>query len=175
MTEARRPPTTVTYRAGKDTRMLRDAFACFATGVTILTTNAEDDSPVGLTVSSFSSVSLDPPLLLVCPALDAGSTAVLKTAERFAVNVLASGDKALSTRFARKGEDRFAEGEWHRSADGLPLLDRALATFECERHAVHEGGDHLIVVGRIQRAVCHPHDDPLLYYRSRYRGIHIED
>ncbi|ABC63936.1 flavin reductase family protein [Erythrobacter litoralis] len=168
-------PRTVTFRAGDDTRALRDAFGCFATGVTILTTTATDGAPVGLTVSSFSSVSLDPPLLLVCPALDAGSTAALEGAKRFAVNVLASEDKALSSRFARKGLDRFVENEWHRSEHGLPLLDRALATFECERHAVHDGGDHLILVGRILRAVCHPHDDPLLYFRSRYRGIHIED
>lgn len=169
-----RSPDTVTYRAGDDTRALRDAFGCFATGVTILTTSATDGAPVGLTVSSFSSVSLDPPLLLVCPALDAGSTEALQSAGRFAVNVLASEDKEISTRFARKGEDRFVDGEWHRSEHGLPLLDRALATFECERHALHEGGDHLILVGRILQAICHPHDDPLLYFRGSYRGIHID-
>lgn len=174
MTNARTPSETVTYRRGDDARLLRDAFGCFATGVTILTTLTDGGEPVGLTVSSFSSVSLDPPLVLVCPALNAGSTAALQAADRFAINVLASQDKALSTRFARKGEDRFVEGEWHRSEHGLPLLDRALATFECERHAVHEGGDHLILVGRILQAVCHPHDDPLIYFRSAYRGIHID-
>ncbi|WP_284126095.1 flavin reductase family protein [Parerythrobacter aestuarii] len=163
------------FRDGGDTRGLRDAFGCFSTGVTIVTTTAADGAPVGLTVNSFSSVSLDPPLLLVCPALEAGSTSVLEKVERFAVNVLESKDKSLSTRFARKGADRFAEGDWESSEHGLPVLKRALAVFECTREAVHPGGDHLILIGRILKATYHLHDDPLLYFHGRYRGIHIED
>ena len=161
------------YRAGDDTRSLRDAFGSFATGVTIVTTSTADGAPVGLTVNAFSSVSLDPPLLRVCPARDAGTTAVLGEARHFAVNVLGSEAKALSTRFARKGAERFQEGGWHRSDAGLPVLDSALAVFECERHAVHEGGDHLILVGRILRAEYRPHDDPLLYFRGKYRRLHF--
>ncbi|GAA4042395.1 flavin reductase family protein [Parerythrobacter jejuensis] len=163
-----------TYHEGDDTRALRDAFGCFATGVTIVTTAAPDGSPVGLTVSSFASVSLDPPLLLVCPARNAGSANLLETAESFAVNVLGSEDKDLSTRFAMKGADRFVEGDWATSELGNPVLQRALATFECRRHAIHDGGDHLVLIGRILHARYHSEDDPLLYYRSQYRGIHID-
>ncbi|MDC0886775.1 flavin reductase family protein [Altererythrobacter sp.] len=163
-----------TYHEGDDTRALRDAFGCFATGVTIVTTTTEDGAPVGLTVSSFASVSLEPPLLLVCPARDAGSTALLERAERFAVNVLGSEDKAVSNRFATKGADRFEAGDWVETGSGVPVLERALATFECTRHAVHDGGDHLILVGKIIHARYYSGDDPLLYYRGKYRGIHIE-
>lgn len=169
------PGDTAVFREGDDTRALRDAFGCFATGVTIVTATAVDGAPIGLTVNSFSSVSLDPPLLLVCPAREAGSTSVLEEVERFAVNVLESSDKSLSTRFARKGADRFAEGDWDTSEHGLPVLKRALAVFECTTEALHDGGDHLILVGRILKASYHLHDDPLLYFHGRYRGIHIED
>jgi len=167
--------TPLIYRDGDDTRALRDAFGCFATGVTIVSAMAADGAPVGLTVNSFSSVSLDPPLLLVCPAREAGSTTVLETAERFAINVLGSEDKDMSTRFAQKGADRFVEDDWATSEHGLPVLRRAPAVFECTREALHEGGDHLILVGRVLRAAYRLHDDPLLYYHGRYRGIHIED
>ena len=166
---------TAIFREGDDTRALRDAFGCFATGVTLVTASSADETPVGLTVNSFSSVSLDPPLLLVCPARDAGTTAVLESTRSFAVNVLGSDDKALSTRFARKGTERFADGDWETSEHGLPVLKRAMAVFECTQEAVHEGGDHLILVGRVLKATYHLHDDPLLYFHGRYRGIHIED
>ena len=162
------------YREGADTRLLRDAFGCFATGVTVVTTNAPDGEPVGLTVNSFSSVSLDPPLLLVCPAKAAGTTELLESAGSFAVNVLGSGAKATSTRFARKGADRFGSEDWSTSKLGLPVLTGALAVFECRKHALHEGGDHRILVGRIVHASFHAEDDPLLYYRGEYRGIYIE-
>jgi flavin reductase (DIM6/NTAB) family NADH-FMN oxidoreductase RutF len=169
-----KPSSTRIYRDGDDTRSLRDAFGCFATGVTIVTARTAEGEPVGLTVNSFSSVSLEPPLLLVCPARDAGSTAVLKQTERFAVNVLGSQDKALSTRFARKGSERFGEDDWRTSEHGLPVLSRALAVFECTREALHDGGDHIVLIGRILHAVYHPLDDPLLYFRGAYRGIHID-
>lgn len=174
MTDFQHSSPARTYQEGDDTRALRDAFGCFATGVTIVTAAAADGTPVGLTVSSFSSVSLEPPLLLVCPARDAGSTALLEKATRFAVNVLGSEDKDVSTLFATKGADRFEAGDWATTESGLPVLERALATFECTRHAVHDGGDHLILIGKIIHARYHSGDDPLLYYRGEYRGIHIE-
>src|SRR3546814_10538761 len=94
------------YRAGSDARTFRDALGCFATGVTVVTAVCPDGTPVGLTANSFTSVSLDPPLLLVCVANSAGTGAVLREAERFAVNVLQIGQQPASNRFAGRGEDR---------------------------------------------------------------------
>ncbi len=171
--ERRVPRFAPEYRQGSDARTLRDALGCFATGVTVVTTLDEDGQPVGLTANSFTSVSLEPPLLLVCIAKSAGSLAAMEAAENFAVNVLHIGQQPTSNLFAKSGEDRFAATPWSRGHNGAPLLSGALANFECRRHALHDGGDHVILVGEVVRARFEPRRDPLLYFRGKYRRLHF--
>lgn len=171
--ERKQPRTATEFRAGSDARTLRDAMGCFATGITIITATAPDGTPVGLTANSFTSVSLDPPLLLVCVANTAGTAPVLRSVEHFGVNVLQTSQQAASNRFAGKGEDRFAATAWAPGETGVPLLDGSLVSFECKRFEVHEGGDHFILVGEVVRAQFEPRRDPLLYFRGKYRRLHF--
>ncbi|WP_432770452.1 MAG: alpha/beta fold hydrolase [Sphingopyxis sp.] len=171
--ERRAPRGSPEFRAGSDARTFRDALGCFATGVTVVTAICPDGTPIGLTANSFTSVSLDPPLLLVCIANNAGSAPVLRDAERFAVNVLQIGQQPTSNRFAGKGEDRFAATPWEIGEYGTPVLTGSLGSFECARDAVHDGGDHFILVGRVLKAIFEPRRDPLLYFRGKYRKLHF--
>ncbi|HMO76838.1 MAG TPA: alpha/beta fold hydrolase [Sphingopyxis sp.] len=171
--ERRAPRGWPEYRAGSDARTFRDALGCFATGVTVVTAFCPDGTPIGLTANSFTSVSLDPPLLLVCIANNAGSAPFLREAGRFAVNVLQIGQQPTSNRFAGKGEDRFAATPWEVGEYGTPVLTGSLSSFECARDAVHDGGDHFILVGRVLKAIFEPRRDPLLYFRGKYRKLHF--
>lgn len=171
--ERKQPRFVSEYRSGSDARTLRDALGCFATGVTIVTARTAEGDPVGLTANSFTSVSLDPPLLLVCIANNAGTASALKETKHFAVNLLQIGQQPVSNRFAGKGEDRFADTKWEVGEYGAPILHGSLGVFECERHAVHEGGDHFILVGRVEKASFEPRRDPLLYFRGKYRRLHF--
>lgn len=171
--ERRAPRGSPEYRAGSDARTFRDALGCFATGVTVVTAFCPDGTPIGLTANSFTSVSLDPPLLLVCIANNAGSAPFLREAERFAVNVLQIGQQPTSNRFAGKGEDRFAATPWEVGEFGTPVLTGSLSSFECVRDAVHDGGDHFLLVGRVVKAIFEPRRDPLLYFRGKYRKLHF--
>ena len=167
-------PITGEYRTGHDPRTLRDALGCFATGVTVVTCVGDDGRPAGLTVNSFTSVSLDPPLLLVCLAKEAASAAPLTQADSFAVNVLQTGQQPASIRFATRDEDRFGTTPWSRGEGGAPILEDSLGVFECERYAVYDGGDHHILVGRVVKASFDASLDPLLYFRGRYRRLHFD-
>lgn len=171
--ERKQPRDATEFRAGSDARTLRDAMGCFATGITIVTANDPAGNPIGLTANSFTSLSLDPPLLLLCIANNAGSAPVLRGAEHFGVNVLQIGQQLASNRFAGKSEDRFAATAWTRGEAGVPLLDGSLGSFECRRHAIHDGGDHFILVGEVVRAQFEPRRDPLLYFRGKYRRLHF--
>jgi flavin reductase (DIM6/NTAB) family NADH-FMN oxidoreductase RutF/pimeloyl-ACP methyl ester carboxylesterase len=171
--DRRQPRDASEFHAGSDARTLRDAMGCFATGITVVTALGDDDRPIGLTANSFTSVSLDPPLLLVCIANTAGSAPALLKAAHFGVNVLQTGQQQASGRFAGRGEDRFAGTAWAFGNTGVPLLDGSLVAFECRRHAVHEGGDHFILVGEVERAQFEPRRDPLLYFRGKYRRLHF--
>ena len=162
------------YRTGSDPRTLRDALGSFATGVTVVTCFDEDDRPLGLTANSFTSVSLDPPLLLVCIHKEARCSEALVAAEQFAVNVLQTGQQPASIRFSTRAEDRFVANDWSRGEFGAPVLTGSLGTFECERRAVHEGGDHHILIGHVLKASFDPALDPLLFFRGRYRRLHFD-
>ena len=162
------------YRTGHDLRTLRDALGCFATGVTVVTCLDEGGHPVGLTANSLTSVSLDPPLLLVCIAKDAASASALIAAPHFAVNVLQTGQRPASIRFSTRDEDRFGTTPWSCGEAGAPILNGSLGLFECESHAVHDGGDHHILVGRVVKASFDPTMDPLLYFRGKYRRLHFD-
>jgi flavin reductase (DIM6/NTAB) family NADH-FMN oxidoreductase RutF len=167
-------PNRHEYRSGHDSRTLRDALGCFATGVTVVTClNAEGD-PAGLTVNSFTSLSLDPPLLLVCVAKNAASAAALTEATHFAVNVLQTGQQPASIRFSTRDEDRFGATAWSCGEAGAPILKDSLGVFECERFAVYDGGDHHILVGQVVKASFDAAMDPLLYFRGSYRRLHFD-
>lgn len=171
--ERKHPREAPQYRSGSDSRTFRDALGCFATGVTVVTSNTDDGTPIGLTANSFTSVSLDPPLLLVCIANSAGSAEILRKQKQFAVNVLQIGQQPTSNRFAGKGEDRFAETDWQPGENGAPVIDGSLASFECKQSAVHEGGDHFILVGEVTKATFDARRDPLLYFGGKYRSLHF--
>ncbi|MFN4185625.1 MAG: flavin reductase family protein [Hyphomonas sp.] len=171
--ERRLPRATPEYRQGSDARTLRDALGCFATGVTIMTAKDGTGQPVGLTANSFTSVSLDPPLLLACIAKSSASSEVFQMAEHFAVNVLHIGQQPASVRFSRRDEDRFGATPWEQGLNETPVLTGSLATFECSRYAVHDGGDHIILIGQVERARFEPRRDPLLYFRGKYRRLHF--
>jgi flavin reductase (DIM6/NTAB) family NADH-FMN oxidoreductase RutF/pimeloyl-ACP methyl ester carboxylesterase len=171
--ERKQPRFIPEYRSGSDARTLRDAMGCFATGVTIITAHALDGLPVGLTANSFTSVSLDPPLLLVCIANNSGSAETLRAIDAFAVNVLQIGQQPVSNLFAGKSEDRFSGTRWEVGEYGAPILPSSLGIFECKRHALYEAGDHFILVGRVEKASFEPRRDPLLYFRGKYRRLHF--
>jgi len=167
-------PTRHEYRSGHDPRTLRDALGCFATGVTVVTCLNAAGEPAGITVNSFTSVSLDPPLLLVCLAKPAASAGALIEASHFAVNVLQTGQQPASITFSTRVEDRFGTTPWSCGEAGAPILKDSLGVFECERFAVYDGGDHHILVGQVVKASFDTGLDPLLYFRGRYRRLHFD-
>ncbi|MCA1748555.1 MAG: flavin reductase family protein [Parasphingopyxis sp.] len=157
-----------------DSRTLRNALGCFGTGVTVVTTLDKDGGPVGLTANSFTSVSLDPELLLVCLSRQSNSLRHFTASNHFAVNVLHIGQKKTAQLFATPGAPRFQDTPWEAWHAGVPILSDSLANFECAKYAEYDGGDHVILVGRVLR-VRHDHDyDPLLYYRGAYRELHFD-
>ena len=133
-----------------DPKAFRAALGSFATGVTVITTRASDGTPVGLTVNSFNSVSLDPPLLLVSIAKTSSNYATFAAAKGFAVNILAEGQKDVSNTFARPVEDRFATVKWQPGPHGAPVLADVSAWFDCSLHQMIEAGDHAILIGRVE-------------------------
>jgi len=150
-----------------DPSTYRAALARFASGVTVVTARDADGRDVGMTVSAFSSLSLDPPLVLICIDQNASVAPVLTNCEIFAVNILADNQEPLSRRFAEHEVDRFDGVAFARGALGPALLDGALAQLECRVHARHPGGDHTILVGAVN-AVGLGDGNPLLYFRSGY-------
>jgi flavin reductase (DIM6/NTAB) family NADH-FMN oxidoreductase RutF len=161
-----------TAQAPFDPRLLRDAFGCFATGVTVITSQSLSGERVGLTANSFTSLSLDPPLLLFCPANGASALPVLRESGRFAINILDLDGQVVADRFTKKGIDRFAEHDWQ-DWDGVPVLASAKAAFACTLHADHDGGDHRIIVGRVTHLALDQAREPLLYLHGRYRRVHV--
>lgn len=133
-----------------DPRALRDAFGAFLTGVTVVTTRNAEGAPIGFTANSFTSVSLDPPLLLVCLAKTSRNYETLTTAKIFGVNILAEDQKEISNTFARPVEDRFSAVKWADGPYGAPVFADVAAWFDCAMHEVVEAGDHVILVGRVQ-------------------------
>ena len=143
----------------------------FATGVTIVTTMGPE-GPVGLTVNSFTSVSLDPPLVLVCIAKSASSFNAITASDTFGINILESGQQGLSNRFAGKSQSKWNGIDYIEGESGAPLLTNCLATLECAMSDIHIAGDHAIVVGRALTA-AHQADkgEALLYYRADYARL----
>jgi len=167
------PRSGLQPQGGIEPRMLRDALGCFATGVTVITTSSANGDPVGFTANSFTSVSLDPPLVLFCIKRESPSTVALRAHGAFAVNILHIGQQAISGRFASKAADRFADTDCEQWNHRVPIIREAMANFECSIEEMHEGGDHLIVVGRVTRVHFDPARDPLLYLQGKYRRVHV--
>lgn len=156
-----------------DPRALRSAFGAFATGVTVITTRQADGIPRGFTANSFTSVSLDPPLLLVCLAKSAHSCEVFAEARHFAVNVLSEAQKGISGLFASRAPDKFEQCAWSPGHADMPLLTGALAQFTCVRHKLVDAGDHLILIGRVEDFAT-GEGQPLGYFRGNYFSIGLE-
>ena len=148
-------------------RAFRDALGSFPTGVTIATTVDEAGEPVGVTASSFNSVSVNPPLVLWSLARDSRSARAFATSGHFAVHVLASSQEELSNRFASSGADKFAGMNWHAGQLGSPVFDAHAALFECRTRHQYDGGDHVIMVGEV--IAFETRDEaPLLFHAGRY-------
>ena len=150
-----------------DPSTYRAALACFASGVTIVTARDAGGRDVGMTVSAFTSLSLDPPLVLLCIDHAASVASVLDTCDRFVVNILAEGQEPLSRRFAEHEVDRFDGVPFRRGMHDLALLEGALAHLECRTHSRTPGGDHTVLIGAVE-ATDIGAGAPLLYYRSGY-------
>ena len=144
-----------------DERTLRDAFGRFATGVALVTTEV-DGTPLGLIVSSFAAVSLEPPLVSFCPSRDSITWQRMRRAGRFAVHVLAARHGGFARRAAPPGADRFAEPD---------VLRDSLASIECDLEAEHAAGDHWIVVGRVDNLRISRVGDPLIFFAGAFRAL----
>ena len=164
--------TTSDMRSGAvmprpDSRVLRDAFGSFATGVTIVTTSGPTGVDIGLTANSFSSVSLDPPMVLWSLARTSSNIDTFRNSAHFAVHILSADQEALSIRFASKGTDRFGGLALDRGPGGIPMLRDCMARFACKLAYQYEGGDHVIFVGQIidfSHSAC----KPLVFHGGRY-------
>ncbi len=154
-----------------DARELRNALGRFATGVCVISAINKQGQAVGMTANSFSSVSLDPPLVLW--SLQNGSDVfeAFASPDAFAINILALEQQDISGFYARKGDHLMPSEHYALGRNGAPLLKGALVSFECDLHATHEGGDHLIIVGRILDVTQQPGGRPLLFHAGQYGEI----
>jgi flavin reductase (DIM6/NTAB) family NADH-FMN oxidoreductase RutF len=146
----------------------RAALGMFATGVTVVTSRGPDGVPVGLTANSFNSVSLAPPLVLWSLSRRAGTMPAFRAGSHYAINILAADQRALAERFAGKAADRFTGVAWHDGAAGAPVIDGAVAVFECFNRSRYEEGDHVIFVGEVERCSHRAGAQPLLFHGGRY-------
>jgi flavin reductase (DIM6/NTAB) family NADH-FMN oxidoreductase RutF/pimeloyl-ACP methyl ester carboxylesterase len=160
--------------AAFEPRLLRNAFGSFMTGVTVVTAMDEAGEPRGFTANSFTSVSLDPPLLLVCIARSASSCHTFSKAKAFAVNILAEDQKHVSAAFASRRPDKFTGIAWRKSENGQPLIEGALSWFDCARHELVDAGDHVILLGAI-RGFAARDANPLGYARGGYVTLGLEE
>lgn len=151
-------------------KQFRDALGHFATGVCVVTAAHEGFDPVGVTVNSFTSVSIDPPLILWCLKTESIVYPVFDAANRFAVNVLAANQKALSDQYADKTRHKLESGCYENDNAGNPVLKDVIAAFSCTVRERHAGGDHVIIIGEIADIIVNP-GEPLVFYNSRYREL----
>ncbi|HEY0972733.1 MAG TPA: flavin reductase family protein [Gemmatimonadales bacterium] len=153
-----------------DPDSFRATLGRFASGVTVVTTRSDDGRDHGMTVSAFCSLSLEPPLVLVCVARDASLHSLLQPGRALAVNILAAGQEALSRRFSGPDPNRFDGIGFTRGRTGAAILDDTLAYLDCHVERLADGGDHTICICRVESATVRP-DRPLLYYRGGYAQL----
>ena len=154
-----------------DPRSFRQALGCFATGITVVTSVGLDGEYLGFTANSFNSVSLDPPLVLFSLDRGAYSLKAFEAAGVFAINILREDQEAVSIAFARALSSKWEGVRTEIWQTGSPILVDALASFDCETTSMHDGGDHVIFVGRVLRLRAGVDGRPLLYFRGAYRQI----
>ncbi|WP_394689526.1 flavin reductase [Hoeflea sp.] len=155
-------------------RALRNAFGAFPTGVTVVTTRQTDGTPRGFTANSFTSVSLDPPMLLICIAKTAFSHDTFTSADHFTVNILGEDQKDISGLFASRQPDKFEQADWHAGHAGMPVIDGSLASFVCLRERLVDAGDHVILLGRVEDYST-AKGLPLGYHAGAYFSVGAED
>ncbi|GAA3526052.1 flavin reductase family protein [Zobellella aerophila] len=153
-----------------DTRALRNAMGHFATGVTVVTAPGEGNAMVGITANSFSSLSLEPPLVLWSLALSSPNLASFVEGKPFAVNVLGQGQEAVAMQFSGARDDKFAGIDYRLNQQGVPLLASTLARFECRVEFTRRLGDHLLIVGRV-KDFSTDEGEPMLFYKGRFGAL----
>lgn len=153
-----------------NSELLRKALGCFPTGVVVVTTVGDNGAPVGLTVNSFSSVSLDPPLILWSIALNAPSLSAFRTHPGFTINVLAEDQQELGLQFARPSENKFDGVEWQPGYADTPILSNALAVLQCSTYQRYEGGDHEIYLGEVKK-INFNEQQPLVFHRGQFAKL----
>jgi flavin reductase (DIM6/NTAB) family NADH-FMN oxidoreductase RutF len=153
-----------------DSSLFRRACSRFATGITVVTVIDAEGMPHGMTVNSFTAVSLDPPLVLICIDNRAAIQPLLLSAQAFAVNVLSEDQQQLSEKFSRPGEDRFGAVDWFPGDSGVPILPGVLAAYECSIVNLVDAGDHKVLIAEVRHLQCCD-GQPLLYYNSAYRVL----
>ncbi len=153
-----------------DSQELRRVMGHFTTGVTVITTRDKNGTPFGLTANAFTSVSLSPPLVLVCVDKAAQCYSCFEESKIFAVNVLSEEQEEISSRFATKGAEKFTGIKWHQGESGLALLDGAIGFIECKVVHTYEGGDHTIYVGEVTNATA-SEGQPLLFFKGKYHRL----
>ena len=164
----RQTPEIPEWQAPEPDRF-RQVLGHFCTGVTVVTA-VDGGEPVGFACQAFTALSLNPPLVLFCPGRRSTAWRRIERAGHFCVNVLAEGQAELSRVFGTSGADKFAGVSWSPSPAGAPILDGVLTWVDCGVEAVHEAGDHYVVIGRVTALGPYRDDRPLLFYRGRYTG-----
>ncbi len=154
-----------------DQRAFRDALGRFPTGVTVITACPGDMKPFGVTANSFSSVSLDPPLILWSLQRNSDTFDAFEQTRFFGVNVLSAGQQAVSNQYAKKNNHDLDADHFQMGEHGVPLIHDAVVSFECEVDAVHDGGDHVIIVGKVLSMSDMSAADPLVFYSGQYRQL----
>ena len=154
-----------------DSREFRDALGQFATGVCVITANPEGHAPFGMTVNSFASLSLNPPLVLWNLQNNSDMYPAFEAARGFAVNILRANQMELSNYYAKKDDHTLADGDAETGSSGLPVLPASLVSLECVVEARYPGGDHLILVGRVTDMTRREAGDPLLFCAGKYREL----
>lgn len=171
---SRTAPASLAEAVPFDSRELRNTLGRFATGVTVVTALAPDGMAIGLTVSSFNSVSLEPPLILWSLSADSPSRAAFEATHYYAVNVLAADQADISNRFSSRLDDRFADVNWRPGVGGAPLLAGCCAWFEVQNSKRIAGGDHIIFIGEVVGVGRDATRAPLLFHDGRYRLLRDE-
>jgi len=153
-----------------DVDLFKQAMSCFPTGVTLVTTTDDDDKNWGFTANAFSSLSLDPPMVLVCVSKEADCCSAFRSARKFGVNILRREHESLARRFATKGKDKFAGGGFRKGNLGVPILPDALAILECTTETLVPGGDHTILIGLVEHAKVQD-GYAAIYFRSAFHSL----
>ena len=154
-----------------DPNTFRQVLGCYPTGVCVITAIDPDGNPAGMVVGTFTSVSLDPPLVGFLPDKSSSSWPAIEKAGAFCVNVLASDQQGICRQLARKGPEKFEGVDYTLSPGGLPVLADAIALIECSIHSITEAGDHYFVLGAVRNLEATRDDDPMLFHRGRYGGF----